>query len=549
MYIYSCKKNRYALFLIENTLCFLYDKKADTSNFLLQKAKERCTMKLSELTSYNPITVQCHDNPDPDTLASGFGVYCYFKALGKDVRLIYSGMRQIRKANLLLMIEHLQIPVEYVSSPKDNPVKLDGLLITVDCQYGEGNVTRLLADEVAVIDHHQDYVPDRKLKNIASTLGSCATLVWKLLCAEQFDFSAYPTLETSLYYGLYTDTNQFSEISNPLDLNMRNQIHYDKALITLFRNSNISLKELEIAGISLIRTTYNEDYEFAVIQSQPCDPNVLGLISDFLLQVAEVKSCVVFNELEGSGDIKLSVRSCIKTVTANELVKFLTDKIGDGGGHLEKAGGTISRRLFEEHYPTTHSSAYMNNRMIAYFDSYDILDASETEPNLTGTAMYQKEHLPYGYIIPTDFLAADTPISFRTSDGLLEQIVTPELVLILHSNGLIHPTTLSHFKHTYEITEEPFFPDSEVTECLLKNTFNDQTTDLIPLARICIPDEDSLIYARKLTRKLKLFPLWDPGKYTVGNPGDYLGLLASNPKDAFIIRAESFEKEYTAVMN
>ena len=43
------------------------------------------------------------------------------------------------------------------------------------------------------------------------------------------------------------------------------------------------VKELEIAGISLIRTTYNEDYEFAVIQSQPCDPNVLGLISDFLL--------------------------------------------------------------------------------------------------------------------------------------------------------------------------------------------------------------------------------------------------------------------------
>lgn len=48
-------------------------------------------MKLSNLTAYNPITIQCHDNPDADALASGQALYHYFQETGKDVRLIYAG--------------------------------------------------------------------------------------------------------------------------------------------------------------------------------------------------------------------------------------------------------------------------------------------------------------------------------------------------------------------------------------------------------------------------------------------------------------------------
>ena len=36
-------------------------------------------MKLSELLHYDKIVIQCHDNPDPDTIASGYALYYYFK--------------------------------------------------------------------------------------------------------------------------------------------------------------------------------------------------------------------------------------------------------------------------------------------------------------------------------------------------------------------------------------------------------------------------------------------------------------------------------------
>lgn len=48
-------------------------------------------MKLSDLLQFDNIIVQCHDNPDADALASGFGVYEYLRMNGKSPRLVYGG--------------------------------------------------------------------------------------------------------------------------------------------------------------------------------------------------------------------------------------------------------------------------------------------------------------------------------------------------------------------------------------------------------------------------------------------------------------------------
>ena len=98
-------------------------------------------MNLSDLEQYNPITIQCHDNPDADTISAGYALYCYFKSKHKRVRLIYSGQNKIQKKNLCLMKEKLNIPIKYVRYARDEVIK--GLLITVDCQYGSGNVSRI----------------------------------------------------------------------------------------------------------------------------------------------------------------------------------------------------------------------------------------------------------------------------------------------------------------------------------------------------------------------------------------------------------------------
>lgn len=71
-------------------------------------------MRLADLEQYNPITIQCHDNPDADALGSAYGLYCYFRDRGKQVRMIYSGFSRIQKANLRMMCDKLKLPIEYV---------------------------------------------------------------------------------------------------------------------------------------------------------------------------------------------------------------------------------------------------------------------------------------------------------------------------------------------------------------------------------------------------------------------------------------------------
>ena len=300
-------------------------------------------MKLSDLLKFDEIVVQCHDNPDADAISSGYALYCYLKDQGKQVSLIYGGTNRIRKSNLMLMIQTLNIPIKYCDS-----LETPELLVTVDCRYGEGNVTHFPARNIAVIDHHRITGELPELSEVRSNLGSCATLLWYMLKREDYDVNANKELATAMYYGLYTDTNELTEISHPLDKDLREEAEFNPAIITRFRNANLSLEELDIAGAALLRSDYNEDYRFAVVKANACDPNILGIISDLVLAVDSVDTCLVFCVTEVG--VKISVRSCIREVKASELAQAICEGIGSGGGHFVKAGGRINLDLLTREY-------------------------------------------------------------------------------------------------------------------------------------------------------------------------------------------------------
>lgn len=504
-------------------------------------------MRLSELEIYNPITIQCHDNPDADALASGYGLYCYYKSRGRDVRLVYSGRNRIHKSNLKLMVEKLELPVEYIAAGRGESVSVEGLLITVDCQYGAGNVTGLTCEKVAVVDHHQPeggQLP--ALGVINPNLGSCSTLVWKLLQDEAFDVNQDEHLGTALYYGLYTDTNQFSELYNPLDMDMREAVKADMGLITLFRNSNLSLSELEIAGIALIRHSYNDDYEFAVIKAKPCDPNLLGLISDFLLQVDAIKTCVVFNET-GDG-YKFSVRSCIREVNASELAGFLAQDMGSGGGHYEKAGGFISLMRYEDKFPTMHTEAYFNNRMVQYFDSYDLIYAEEYRADPEAMDSYVRRRVPAGFVRLDRVLAEGTPVTLRTLQGDIEMTAEPDVYCVIGSRGEVRIVPGQRFRRNYEVMEDQGQKEEYLSKLeyapVIKNRETGRNLTLADCCRMCVPNGEAVIYAKALEKGVKVFSAHDRSRYMLGEPGDFLAVSRDELSDVFVVEKRQFADMY-----
>lgn len=501
-------------------------------------------MRLADLEKFDPITIQCHDNPDADALGSAYGLYCYFRSKGKQVRMIYSGYSRIQKANLCMMLDKLKLPIEYVE--RDGQPPFQGLLITVDCQYGASNVTRFEAEHVAVIDHHRIEIEGLELSRIQSDLGSCSTLVWIMLQEEGYPVNDDVMLGTALYYGLYMDTNQLSEMHDPRDMDMWETLNTNKRLITMFRNSNLSLQELMIAGIAMIRYSYNDEHRFAVIHSQPCDPNILGLISDFLLQVDEIDVCLVYNEINDG--YKISVRSCIREVNANELAAFLTEGIGSGGGHAEKAGGSISKKLYGEKYRTLHADAYFNNRMNEYFTHFTVIDAQEYLLDTAGLKRYRKSPELMGYVRVDTIEGIGRSAVLRTQEGDVTLNVAEGTYLILEADGDIIPVSGSQFEPYYDMVEQHFDWQAVTSyEPTLKNQAKDITFRIQDYVKGCVPNQNLQVYIKELTQGVKLFPLWDEDGYMLGVPGDYLAAYCDNPRNIFIIKHKQLGENYEEV--
>lgn len=55
-------------------------------------------MKLSDLISYDSITIQCHDNPYADAIASVFALYTYFQSKKMQLFISFRGIITERKS-------------------------------------------------------------------------------------------------------------------------------------------------------------------------------------------------------------------------------------------------------------------------------------------------------------------------------------------------------------------------------------------------------------------------------------------------------------------
>jgi len=65
-------------------------------------------------------------------------------------------------------------------------------------------------------------------------------------------------------------------------------------------------------------------------------------------------------------------------------------------------------------------------------------------------------------------------------------------------------------------------------------------------AKTCYSKCTSMIYARKIKKRTKVFVPWSES-YFLGNPGDYLAARMENPQDIYVIAADIMDKIYEPV--
>jgi len=298
-------------------------------------------------------------------------------------------------------------------------------------------------------------------------------------------------------------------------------------------------QELVIAGDALVHNQLVEEYHFAIVQVKPCDLNILGIVSDFVLQTDVVNTCVIYSTLPDG--YKLSFRSCDKEIKASDLAAYMTGGIGSGGGHAEKAGGFISKAAFEEAYPDTDLETYFTKRMGEYLKSYEVIYASRYEADMTGVQKYRKKKIPLGFVRLQDVYPVGMPIMVRTLECDLEILVEEDTYLMIGIYGEVYPIKAEKFARTYREVDEPYMLETEYIPSV-HNRIYGTVKNVTAYARSCMPSGETYIYAKPIDKQMKIFTAWDTVNYMLGKPGDYMAIRQDDLHDIYIIEQEIFKK-------
>ncbi len=498
-------------------------------------------MILDEILRHDAIAIQCHNIPDADALASGFALHSFLQAQGKKPIFFYGGPA-ITKPNLLVMIVQLGIPVQHLPQLD----QWDGLLITVDCQHDTGNVSKVTAPHIVVIDHHIQEKDLPPLYDLRPWLGSCSTLIWDLLSQKNFPLDVHNS--TALYYGLFMDTNSFSEVRHPLDKDMWDNLNFDERIFKQLRLSNLSLNDLLQTSSSLNNLNIiHEEYRLALIAAPMCDPNILGVISDLATQVDSIDTVVAHSPLP-NGDFKFSVRTTTRDTKANDLASWIAHTMGSGGGHSEKAGGYIAQKKFEELHPQKAFTEYCEERICNYYESFrliDCLDAHSLQgwPSTRTYRSYRKRPVSQGFVKTAAVFGHDVTLHVRTLEGDIFVQSNEDTYLMLGIDGEVYPIERNVFKNIYSVHTTDYTPNCNYYPTVL-NTQTGMRISLEAYVQPCVSLASQKIQAYCLNdaEYVKIFTRWDQENYYSGGPGDWL--LSRTENDLYIVRSDIFKKTY-----
>lgn len=291
---------------------------------------------LIELCQGHPVYIQTHNFPDPDAIASAYGLQKLLGIYGVESRLCYDGRIDKLSASKMLDAFHIQLsPYESLISE----MKETDRIICVDSQKHSGNVTDFVGDEIACIDHHPTFVPmEYRYQDIRIT-GACATLI-----AEYYALSGNEpdkSTATALLYGIKMDTLQFTRGVTELDIKMFGFLfpYCDHEKLSELERNNMEFADLKAYGAAIESIQLFDKVGFSCIPFS-CPDALIAILSDFILALIEVEVAIVFSFRKDG--IKLSVRSEDPDIHAGNLLHTALKDIGNGGGHASMGGGFIN---------------------------------------------------------------------------------------------------------------------------------------------------------------------------------------------------------------
>ena len=291
--------------------------------------------KYISLLKRHKVYLQTHNFPDPDALASAYGMQVFLKAHGVESTICYAG--NIEKNSTKRMMEEFEIEAFHIDELSD--MREEDYIVTIDAQKNNSNITDFVGNEVACIDHHSTTVACSYEYSDIRICGACASIVTDYFIQSQTTLDC--NTATALLYGLKMDTDSFNRGVTEFDIEMYAYLHKraDNQKIIKLYNNNMEIEDLVAYGDAIRNIEIYENVGFAKI-SFDCPDALIAMISDFILGLDVVEFAVVY-AIRGGG-YKFSVRNETEYYHAGSITQRALKDVGGGGGHFSMAGGVIT---------------------------------------------------------------------------------------------------------------------------------------------------------------------------------------------------------------
>lgn len=278
-------------------------------------------------------TVAVLINADPDAMASALALKRIFWRKVKKTLVFH--INAIKRADNLALVNLLKIDQQHIRNL--NSAEITRWAIVDSQPHHNKQFSRFQFD--IIIDHHpispESVAP---FMDIHEDYGATSTIMTEYLRAAKIKPS--PRLATALFYGIKTDTENFARPSLPNDINAFRYLYpfTNVNILKKIESSELTRKTLNSFRTALENLMFFKDIAF-IHMDRVKDPDILVLIADFFLKMAEATWCIV-SGIYGQ-KLVLILRNAGFRLDAGKMAQRLFGEWGTAGGHKSAARAEI----------------------------------------------------------------------------------------------------------------------------------------------------------------------------------------------------------------
>jgi nanoRNase/pAp phosphatase (c-di-AMP/oligoRNAs hydrolase) len=302
------------------------------------KVKNRARKLLAVLAGKKNILVTTHLHPDPDALASAMGLKALLEAQSKDAKVSMSVKGQIASGINEVFVRHSNLNL--VPWDEAGLAAYDAIVL-VDTQpaFAFNPLPPTIAP-TAVIDHHRSRgrKPKCPFCDIRVEVGASGSIVFSYF--KELEMTIPKDLAATLLYGIESDLAGAAGTPGELDnIALSNlTLVADPRKLYQMRYTDLPQTYYVAYAAGLAHAMY---YDHALITNlgEIDSLEKPAVIADFLLRFDKVDWAMVTAIADGK--MLVSVRTSSTKLSAAVMARRLVRKIGEGGGHKNKAGAYV----------------------------------------------------------------------------------------------------------------------------------------------------------------------------------------------------------------